>query len=293
MQKGIFALLLTYLMISKINFFIILLSFFTIIYGDLFYIVEKPSSLIVYDKYESRINNTSKFLPFSPFQVIDKEWELGDGISTAIKVKYLGNVYFILKDDDGNIEGKSRAGKFSVLNVISLNDTLKAKGQSQVKSGPYPGNKNISSTFGSVAEALFKYKGYYYLKNRKEKSLGWSKVSNWTKIETVKKERVDYKLNTDYVEKITARIESINGLYKKLTSYYNDNLNESKSAPYWKITKDEYVINLKLRGSLAFVRQMENSSQYIVQDILNILLGEPYSVVYRDGSIIISPEEEL
>lgn len=257
------------------------------------YIIEKPSALVIYNSYEARVNDMDKFIPYSAFEIVKTDELLGDGISEVIKVKYLGETYFILKNEKGKIEYSEKAGQIKKINVISCNDTLSPKSNPVVKSGNYPGNKNVSSSFKSVAVSQFKYNGYYYLVNSNENVLGWSSISSWKKVIKADRKNEKRELSDNQIAMLSEKIKEINSLYSKAFNYYNDKLNESKSAPYWKIERNGDIIRFKLRGSSGVIRQMEESSQYIVQDFLNILLGEPFDVKYQAGEITVSPEEVL
>lgn len=278
---------------SFLLFFTILLSLIFISNAAQYYIIEDPSSLIIYNSYEARVNNMNKFLSYSPFEIINKNEMLGDGISEVLKVKYLGETYFILKDDDGNIEGGRNAGSIKMLNVTYCDDTLAFTAGTTIKSGHFPGKKNVTSFFNKSAIALFKYQNYFYLINQKESAIGWSKTVYWKKVKTKNVKVKKQIISKDQIDKLTFKIKEVNALYKRAFNYYNNKLNESKSAPYWKITKDGNSISFKLWGSKASVVQLEESSQYIVQEFLNILLGEPFDVKYSNGEIIVSPEEAL
>lgn len=177
-------------MLKKIAPFSIVLLFFMAysINATQFYLIEKPSSLIIYNSYEARVNDMSIFLSYSPFEIVQKDGTLGDGISEVIKVKYLGDIYYILKDDDGNIDGAKNAGKIKTINTTVSNDTLVAIGSPVVKSGVFPGNRSVTSQLDQNAYAILKYKNFYYLTNKKQTILGWSRVNSWKKV--IKKKRI-------------------------------------------------------------------------------------------------------
>lgn len=277
--------------INNISILIFIVA--SIISAAEFYIIENPSALIIYDKYEAREEDKDIFLPYSPFEIIEKSATLGDGISEVMKVTYIGETYYILKDDNGKIEGLSEAGSIKKITASTYSDTLSSIGSVIVKEGFYPGKKNVSSLFNQNSVAVLKYKGYLYLINNKKTVFGWSNSHNWKKVKRESTKIQKTEVSDDQFSKLTNKIKEINELYKKTFNYYNEKLNESKGVPYWKIEKEGKVINFKLRGSKASIVQLEESSQYIVQEFLNILLGDPFDVKYRDGQITVSPEDML
>ena len=274
-------------------FISLILSFISTILADNYMIIEDPSPLIVYDSYESRVNNNI-FKSYSPFRIMSKNWEMGDGITTAWKVKYLDNIYFLLLDDKGVIDGKNYCGKISQFSATTVEGTWNTSVSTIILSGVFPGRKDISSSFNkSKGIPLFKYRGHFYLINDSKKKFGWSKASQWEKMEDkniVMKEEI---LTDNQISKLTNRIEEVNLLYKKLFNHFNEYFTDSRTAPYWKIKKAGKVISFTLRGNRTTVANLEESSHYIVQDFLNILLGEPFSVIYEKGVITVLPEKNL
>lgn len=261
--------------------------------ADLYYIIEKPSSLIIYNQYESRVQDESTFLPFAPFKIINKNDLLGDGISEVMKIDYLGKIFYLLKNDNGKLEGINSVGVVKKINAKSLDLKLSSSGNKTVKSGGYPGRKTITSKFGKNATAILKYNNYYYLIDSNKSLLGWSKANYWSVVKNKSKSNIQKKISADYVEKLTDKITTVNNLYKKTFDHFNKSLNDSKGAPYWKMERDGDNLIFKLRGSKAVVHNLEESTQYIVQDFMNILLGEPFNVMYNAGQITIVQEEAL
>ena len=272
------------------RFLFILLSFFAFVNAEEFLIVEDPSGLIIYDKFESAIDLKGEYIPF---QVVDKDWALGDGVSTAYKVILSGADYFILKDDNGNLNGFSNAGKIKKYSAIALSDTVTKKSGAKVSIGQFPG-KRKSSDFSSSAIVVFKYKSYYYLKSKSNRSVfGWSEATRWSKQKSIAVDNNDVKIDGYILEQITSLIDNVNKKYSELFSYYNEKTNDSRRVPSWSLTRNGDELLCTLKGTHAYITQLEESSRQVVQSIMTVVQGEPFDVNYDAGVISVVPAGEL
>jgi hypothetical protein len=91
----------------------------------------------------------------------------------------------------------------------------------------------------------------------------------------LKEATVDF---TDVSRRIQKRLDLANELYKSYFNYFNNLTHQQKSIPYWQIVAEKGTYHCTLKGSQQTIIQLQQSTDYIVQDIEQLLLGKPFSV---------------
>ena len=117
---------------------------------------------------------------------------------------------------------------------------------------------------------------------------GWCSLSDksaWQPVIRVKK--VDTTLKSDLAERIIERIKRANETYEQYFERFNIITGKRKSIPQWRYSYSEELIRCTLTDPYKESNLLEESTQYLVQDIENLLLGKPFIVHYRDGEILI------
>jgi hypothetical protein len=259
-----------------------------------FIIIGYPRAYRILNKYQQPLTDkeNARLLPFSPFQIVTKRDTLGDGLTSAVKVRYRNETYYLQKDEDGNYITNQRSGYIKEFRGCRLlEDSIKAVRKKAVflyEKYPTKGRRQYIAK-GKLVIRLFKYQNYYYMlyKDVKE-SFGWcssGSKSLWKSFASLSKE--DYTLSRSMQDRIKAKMRSINGVYEQYFKSFNDITGEQRSVPQWECQGDSKVITCTLSGSYRNSTQLEESSRYVVQDLENMLLGKPFEVAYTSGKIVI------
>ncbi len=259
-----------------------------------FIISGKPQVYTILNKYEQSLNDAERelFRPFSPLQIINAEYTLGDGITSAQKVRFSGDVYFFLKDDDGKlVGGKKDPYRHTFRKCRIIEDTIRVvKDRAILLSQKYPSDgKRVYMGKGTLVIRLFKYQNYYCVKYIAKKVMyGWCSLSDksaWKREIRVKK--VDTTLKSELAERIIERINSANEKYEQYFERFNKITGKQKSIPRWRYSYDDELIRCTLTNPYKDSDQLEESTQYLVHDIENLLIGKPFNVRYRNGEILV------
>lgn len=259
-----------------------------------FIISGKPQVYTILNKYEQSLTDSERelFRPFSPLQLINEEYTLGDEITSALKARFNGDIYFLLKDDNGKlVGGKKDPYRHTFRNCRIIEDTIRiVKDRSVLLSQKYPAKGNrVYMARNALVVRLFKHQKYYCVKYIGRKIMyGWCALSDksaWRPVIHAKK--VDTALKSELVERIIERIKSANEMYDQYFQRFNEITGEKKSVPKWRYTYSDESIHCTLTNPYKDSDQLEESNQYLVQDIENLLLGKPFNVHYRNGEILI------
>lgn len=263
-----------------------------------FLILGNPQVYTILNKYEQSLTASEKelFRPFSPLQIVNKDYTLGDGITSALKFRFCQDVYFILKDDDGNLIGDKKNPYRQVFRKCKIiEDTVRIKKDRAILlSQKYPSTgRRIYLRQGNLTIRLFKYQNYYCVKYVGQKTVyGWCSLSDksaWRREIQVKK--VDKTLKSELQNRIIARINTANNTYKQYFECFNSITNKQKSIPQWRCAYNDDILRCTLTNPYKDSDQLEESAQYLIRDLENIVIGKPFDVHYQKGEITIKLEE--
>lgn len=255
-----------------------------------FLIVSNPGELSILNHFEQTISSSEKehiFIPYSPLRIIDRNTTLGDQITEALKFIYNEDTWYIQKNDKGNFSGALQKYQKTFLNCEIIDDTVGlTKSIRLYEKYPSSGNSFIIDKPSSV-KRVFKYqKGYYLYSFDLPGKYGW--YNGPSSVFLVKKTaQKSNQIQDNLILRIQTRIQSVNEKYHGLFKHFNEITNQQKSIPEWIIEEDKDIIKCRLNGSSEIINQLEQSTQYVVQDIKQLLLGKPFAVEYQNGLITI------
>ncbi len=266
-------------------------------YSD-FLIIEKPEAFTIFNQYAQPITNMEKklFITFSPFQIVNEDEILGDQITTATRFSFHQKTYFLLKDDNGNYIGdNSNIYRKIFKNCKITGDTIQIlKDKSVLFSEKYVSKRgSIYLESGDILIRLFKYRDSYYLiRTGKKSQYGWSTLSHtnsWKHVkESVKRDL--FILSDSLRNRIISRLQSANEIYIKYFDYFNNMTGQNKTIPRWNWKIEGNTVSCYLKGAYNCAKQLSESTEYLIQDLENILLGKPFDIFYQKGQINIKPK---
>lgn len=263
-----------------------------------FLILGNPQVYSILNKYEQSLTASEKelFYPFSPLQVVNKDYTLGDGITSALKFRFCQNIYFILKDDDGNLIGDKKNPYRQVFRKCKIiEDTVRIKkNRAILLSQKYPANgRRIYLKRDDRVVRLFRYKDYLCVKYLgQEIKYGWCSLSDksaWRR--EIKVKKVDKNLKSELQNRIIARINVANKVYKRYFERFDAITGKQKSIPQWRCVYNDDIISCTLTNPYKDSDQLDESTQYLFRDLENIVIGKPFDVHYQNGEITIKLKE--
>ena len=263
-----------------------------------FLILGNPQAYTILNKYEQSLTASERelFRPFSPLQIVNKGHTLGDGITSALKFRFCKDIYFILKDDDGNLIGDKKNLYRQVFRKCKIiEDTVRIKRDRAILlSQKYPSTgKRIYLRQSNLTIRLFKYQNYYCVKYVGQKTVyGWCSLSDksaWRR--EIKVKKVDKNLKSELQNLIIARINVANKMYKRYFERFDAITGKQKSIPQWRCAYNDDIIHCTLTNPYKDLDQLEESTQYLIRDLENIVIGKPFDVHYQKGEITIKLKE--
>lgn len=261
-------------------------------------IVENPSSLTVYNKYQQHLSDEiyTELIPFAPFQIISESELLSDQITQGSRVMLDNQILFLVKDDHDRYSPDKNEYIRLFKKCDIYGDTIKVLKNLRVSifekpEHRYKKNKHIYLDPAQECIRVFKYRNLHYLKLLADSVVyGWTNLprNGWEIYHQSDKKNV--KLSENLISRLKIRIESANQDYENFFNYFNKKHNLEKSIPYWNLEIDEYEITGML-NNLSLGHDLKNSNRYLMRDIENIFLGSNFKATTSDSIFTIRQKQ--
>ncbi|MGD9200130.1 MAG: hypothetical protein PVI26_01080 [Chitinispirillia bacterium] len=262
-------------------------------------IVKNPTAFTILNKYEQDITAAEKktFIAYSPLKILSRNTTLGDQLSQALKFQFQNKIYFLLRNENGKLIGLKNTGYRKILqNCIHINDTIRILRGNVLRlseQSPTQG-KGTYLLKNDILIRIFRYKNSYFLLRLGDTNqYGWcnlSPKSTWQKY-AKKQESKTIVISNSIRNRIESKIKSVNEMYVNFFDYFNRIEGKSKSIPQWIISSQENILQISLHKNIGYLNQMAESTDILIKDLENILIGEPFLVKQLNGVISIEPEK--
>jgi hypothetical protein len=247
-------------------------------------IVEKPDHLVIYDSFQQSLSslNESVLQPFAPFKVLKQRDVLSDGLTACEKVEVDGEVFYLLRDESGQLAGRKALGTVRNLqNAKLLNDTIEVLGpRSIVLQHPVKSGRRFLSN-GDRCLRYFNAAGVVYARLLGAKpEYGWlrlpatEKGRSWQKVRA-QPMRLD--LSPMIRDRVNGRIKDVNGAFSQVYSLLNKETGKRYPVPQWEVesTNTSLICVLRPAAAAGFYKQ---SIQTLSATLQTYLLGTGYDV---------------
>lgn len=260
-----------------------------------FLIVENPSELSIYNKYQQSISSQiqKQLALFAPFRIVEEDEVLSDQISHASRVIFDDNIYFLIKDEEGDyILDKNEYFRI-FKNCKLLGDTIKVLRKRRVFIFSKPEyfdrkSKHIYLDENQHCIRIFKYKNLFYVKVPGDSMIyGWTQLprSGW---ELCQESAIMLVAIPDnLISRLKIRIDSANQDYENFFNYFNKKYDQENVIPYWNLKISNYEIHGTLNDP-SLANKLKNSNRYLMQDIDNIFLGSNFVLTFSDSMFFIN-----
>jgi hypothetical protein len=257
--------------------------------------LSSPLDYTIFNEYKESLSAAEKgaFLPFSPLLVVDQEVTLGDQITKALQFEFQRKNFYLLKGDKGGFVGeKSRNGRHIYKGCQQLDDTVEVIGRGLTVS--CGSGDRVSLEKGTRLNRIFKSGDRFnVLTLGSERCYGWSSLeprSAWRRIAAAlhaESGPEDTVMPQNLKDRIQEKIAAANEAYKAYFTHFNTLTKEEKSAPAWRYECSGSRIRCELTGPAATGDQLSESTQSLVQEMENVLLGSPFTVHFANREMII------
>lgn len=258
-----------------------------------FLIVENPAALTIYNQYQQPVNSDNDLVSrfFVPFEIINENDLLSDGITPVMEVRLFSQRFHILKTMEDEISGVDAAGSAQIFRNCAVHgDTIAVVLNNAVYFSRSIAAQEQPLPEGTVLLRLFR-KGdrYYVFDTSARQAFGWCRFKTDRAWEPVKPEAkpASAGITADLRERLIARIQSINLLYARYFEHFNRRYNKRLPAPQWQVESGDDRIAFRM-GNQKYAEQLSESSAVLRRELQNMLLGTNLELQEQNNAFIIS-----
>lgn len=259
-----------------------------------YFIISNPADYTIFNQYEQSVSDAEKRndLADAPLRVENPDQISGDQISHVAKCVYNGENYFLLKNDDGKFAGEKKSGLKTYRNCTIIDDTVAISISGRIKIVSTSGQTH-SPGKGAKIVRFFKSGEHYYVMDIDDKPVfGWSTMepeNAWRKTERVmvREQRQDSLFPETYRKRVEEKIAAANDAYKACFDHFNTRTADQKSPPYWRCESMGTGMRCEISEQWKKGGQLSGSTDALVQELENVLLGSNFGVSVSNGVMVI------
>jgi hypothetical protein len=223
-----------------------------------------------------------------PFRIVKLNELLGDQISSAHRLEYSGDTYFL----NANGVEEIKAG-LSIKMPVFQPDTIivVASGKIRLFTNPERHGNEVTLNKGESFVRYVRYKGSFYLiRLGSIWSGGWSSLEppgSWEITKTPgSNELVKNNFNREFSE-ISLIVDGVNSAYSRHFKFMNIESGQNFTAPFWKVIKTDTTIVVTFTGTSEQFGALEQSTAVFAGRIKNAILGRKLIAEMADNKIMI------
>ncbi|HMD69666.1 MAG TPA: hypothetical protein VKF42_12350 [Chitinivibrionales bacterium] len=265
-------------------------------YAD-FIILSSPRSFTILNQFQQPVSEQEKalFAENAPILVENENEVMGDQITRALRFVFDGKTWFLQKDEAGNLVGdKGKQSRQSYRKCGVLGDTVQITEDRAVSfSQQYPpAGRGAFLAKGETLVRIFSYGGSFYVKRGGTRpEYAWSTLapkSAWKRLEHATEKPQGL---TGYLsDMIVRRFTEANTAYREYFGHFNALTHQEKAVPAWHCEAHGGEIRCTLNLPYRNTSQLDESTQYLVRDVENMLIGKQCEVVAGKGEILVRPK---
>jgi hypothetical protein len=262
-----------------------------------FLILSQPHDYTIFNQYQQPLSDAEKKLlaANAPLQIVNDNEILGDQITHALRFVFDGKTWFIQKDETGNFTGdKGKQFRQVLKKCAIIGDTVQILADRAVSfSEKYPPGAEAGwLKKGEQVIRLFSYGGSYCVKRSGAKTqYGWGRFgakNGWKRLEQVVEKSQG--ITGILTERVIARFKSANETYAEYFVHFDKLTGQEKTVPAWRCEVQGNEVHCSLNAPYTSTSRLDESTQYLVRDLENMIIGKQYDVLYEKGEIIIKPK---
>jgi hypothetical protein len=265
-------------------------------YAD-FIILSHPGSYTILNQYQQPVSEQEKglFSENTPIQVENENELMGDQITRALRFVFDGRTWFLQKDEAGNLAGdRGKQFRQEYRKCGVLGDTVQiAENRAVPFSQPsLPVGRGAYFTKGEILIRMFSYGGNSYVRHIGARpEYAWSPFlpkSAWKRIEHTAEKPQGL---TNYLsDMIVRRFTEANTAYREYFGHFNTLTHQEKTVPLWQCEARGNEVRCTLNLPYRNTSQLDESTQYLVRDVENMLIGKQCEVVAGKGEVLVRPK---
>lgn len=266
-----------------------------------FFVAENPAQFEILNQYKQKLTPSQKqnLIQNTPWQIVEESTLLSDNYSKAMHVKFEGQSYFFMRDQEGNLISASVLPKFEIFKHCNLLDeTFIVIMENAVLFREVPFSANIPGyqkgylQTGTKIINIFRKGTSFFIKDVTLNRFGWVRIENPDAFRSDVKDKL--KIGSAFIEilkeQLNQKVDNINSIYSKLYTHLNAKYAQQKPAPYWEIVSSVNEIQLNLIN--VSPEKMKKSRAYFFNNLQNMIIGQAVEISSNQSQITLTMKSD-
>jgi hypothetical protein len=259
--------------------------------GTEFMTVERVDQLRVLNRYQQEASAAERrfLVPFAPLRVISKSVLLSDGYTPAMEVEAGGEQLFLLRDQHGDLAPNGSAGVVQTFpRAVPLTDSVVILAGGMLSFSPVTSSPALLPA-GRHLLRFFHQEGKTYCRTEgPSPAFGWvvlprdGEGRSWKRLPAGP--ATAPRGTSDIPRRIRERLADVNRALRSFFECLTAETGQVKNIPRWEVQEDAGGLVCTLTGTTR-PELFRESSEYLVRDVENILLGSGAQVISGPGTI--------
>ncbi len=260
-----------------------------------FIIVQHPSQLIIYNRYQQRVGDS---LPdYTAMRIVSEKDTLSDGLTPAMHVQIDGQDYFLRKESNGLLSHIELIGDYKIfsgakaasdsLEVIADEILFLGRGITFAKAmnNRYPLNS------GDRLQIVFRRRGAVYAKKTNPPvQYGWIdlSVAGWRELKSDGKTRITF--SPRHFKRLQEELNTVNSKLTALYQFFNEESGKQKPVPRWSMLLLGEEVQCRFQPPELFP-QFKSSTAELAQRI-QLIFGKYFTVLPMADGLVVTKKTE-
>lgn len=256
-------------------------------------IVENPSKLIMYNRYQQNLSQSDENLifPFVPMKITERNGLLPDGTRTYMKVSINEIPFYIITDEEYPINIDKAGDYFFADNALVLNDTVKVISDAGIKGSNLTDHSAELIDNETLINRKFLFKDNFYctvINNPKTVfTFQIDELKNKTEPFAKNKNLISSnRITGDIVEAVKRRISKFNTKLEDIFNLLNAEYKKSNKTPTWRVEANEDSITI-VPSDKVLLNYFNESLQYLKDELTTALIRTRLQLYTEDSTMVI------
>jgi len=256
-----------------------------------FLVVQNTGRLVIYDAFQQSVSGINKVVipPFAPIKILSRRDMLGDGLTPCTKVEVDGEIYYLLREEGGNLAGGGGLGTVRTFQGREfIGDTIQVIGANRLVLRNSSGVGSHLLAAGERLVRYFDFEGVTYVKRiAANPSYGWVAVAkhgagvSWKIFRPGPQQSG---LSQMVRGRVISRIAQINATFARVYAVLGKETGRALPPPRWSVDSSGNDLICVLRPATA-VRFYPRTVDGLASELQAYVVGSGYRVSAVDNRV--------
>jgi len=255
---------------------------------DEIWIIEDPSQLSIYNRYEQRLSPEEKSLlnHNGPWRILGKSYTLSDQFTSTIRTEFENKIYYLQTDANNDLVNQTAAGVVKKIQTATIQgDTIRINTRDVLLIEPSGNTAGIEE--GTLLRRIFTHQKRIFVLNLRDHHYGWITLTGKENWEIYRPPSTADAYEQYLFDRVDRVIQRFNIRLSRLFEYFNQHKDQQIHPPQWKISGNSEQLTYIFTQSPGD-QKFRKSREYLYQELEDLLHGSAYKLTVNDSELVIS-----